>query len=156
MAPSPAGTAFCMAAPRAFTARNPSAKESVPAMTCALHSPREWPAASAGSTPCAASTRAAATLTAIMAGCVFSVRRKSSSGPSKHSFDSGKPRAASASAKVSAATGNRSARSRPMPTACEPCPGKRKAILFDIALKFYRAGRMARPKHVRAGMKKAC
>ena len=86
MAPSPAGTAFCMAAPRAFTARTASAKESVPAMTCADHSPSEWPAASAGATPCSARTRAAATLTVMMAGCVFSVSRRSSSGPSKHSL----------------------------------------------------------------------
>jgi hypothetical protein len=46
------------------------------AATCADHSPSEWPAASAGSTPCSASTRAAATLTVMMAGCVFSVRRR--------------------------------------------------------------------------------
>jgi len=78
-------------------------------------------------------TAAAATLTAMMAGCVFSVRRRVSSGPSKQSFESGNPSAASASAKVSAATGNRSASSRPMPTACEPCPGKRKAIFVDIS-----------------------
>ena len=92
-------------APRAFTARTASAKESVPATTCADHSPSEWPAASAGSTPCSASTRAAATLTVMMAGCVFSVSRRSSSGPSKQSCESGKPSAASASAKVCSGNG---------------------------------------------------
>src|ERR1039458_5589835 len=138
MAPWPAGTANCMARPRDLTARTASAKLNVPAATWADHSPSECPAARAGSTPCAASTRQAATLTVRMAGWVFSVRRRSSSGPSKINFEIGKPSASSASAKVWAAMGKRSARSRPMPTACEPCPGKRKAILVDIPERFYR------------------
>src|SRR5581483_7286573 len=40
-----------------------------------------------------------------------------------------KPRASSASSKVCLATGNFSARSRPMPAYCEFCPGKRNARL---------------------------
>ena len=45
------------------------------------------------------------------------------------------PQASSASAKVCAATGKRSARSRPMPTDCEPCPGKRNAIFLVMTLR---------------------
>ena len=76
--------------PRAFTDRTASAKLNVPAATCADHSPSECPAANAGSIPCSASTRAAATLTVKIAGCVFSVSRRSSSGPSKQSLESAK------------------------------------------------------------------
>src|SRR5580658_5282281 len=85
--------------------------------------------------PCSASTRQAATLTVRMAGCVFSVSFRSSSGPSKMILERSKPRASSASAKVCAAMRKRSARSRPMPTDCEPWPGKRKASLVDISVR---------------------
>ena len=112
--------------------RTASAKLSVPAATCADHSPSECPAAMAGCTPCSASTRQAATLTVMMAGWVFSVSRKSSSGPSKHSFEIANPRPHRPRQTSSAATVKRSASSRPMPTVCEPCPGKRKAILVFI------------------------
>ena len=44
----------------------------------------------------------------------------------------GSPRAASAAAKTAAAAGEDAARSRPMPTDCEPWPGNTKAI-DDIA-----------------------
>ena len=67
-------------------------------------------------------------LTARIAGCVFSVSVSRSSGPSKHSRLSGSPSAASASAKVSRHTGNASASAWPMPTFCDPCPGKMNAI----------------------------
>ena len=132
MAPSPAGTAACIERPRAFTARTASGKVSVRAATCADHSPSECPAARAGVIPCSASTRQTATLTVRMAGWVFSVRRSSSSGPSRKMRLRGNPRASSASANVVAATGKASARERPMPTVCEPWPGNRKAIFFVV------------------------
>ena len=67
-------------------------------------------------------------LTARIAGCVFSVSVSRSSGPSKQMRLSGSPSAASASSNVSRQIGNASASAWPMPTFCEPCPGKRKAI----------------------------
>ena len=48
MAPSPTGTASCMYCPRRLTVRRASAKDSVPAATCAAYSPRLWPAANDG------------------------------------------------------------------------------------------------------------
>ena len=75
-----------------------------------------------------ATSRHAATLTARIAGCVFSVRVSRSSGPSKQRRLSGSPSAASASANVSRQIGNASASAFPMPTLCDPCPGKTKAI----------------------------
>ena len=74
-------------------------------------------------------SRATATLTARIAGCVFSVSSSRSSGPSKHSVLSGSPSAASASANVSRQIGNASASARPMPTFCAPCPGNTNAII---------------------------
>jgi len=43
-----------------------------------------------------------------IAGCWISVRRRSSSGPSKQSFDKAKPSAASAASKVDRAAGEAS------------------------------------------------
>jgi hypothetical protein len=60
---------------------------------------------------------------------VFSVRFKSSSGPSKQSFESEKPSASSASSNTARAVGYCSARRRPIPADWEPCPGKRKAVI---------------------------
>ena len=61
------------------------------------------------------------------AGWAFSVRSSRSAGPSQASALSGSPRAASAAANTAAAAGEDAARSRPMPTACEPWPGKTNA-----------------------------
>ncbi len=80
--------------------------------------------------PRSESTTAAATLAVRMAGWVFAVSPSSSSGPSKQSFESRKPSASSARLQTAAAAGEDSAKARPMPTACEPCPGKRKAIFI--------------------------
>ncbi len=49
--------------------------------------------------------------------------------PLENQLESGKASASSASAKVCAPAGKLSARLRPIPTACEPWPGKRKASL---------------------------
>jgi len=72
-----------------FYGANRIGKAEVPAATWADHSPSECPAARAGCTPCSASTRHAATLTVKMAGWVFSVSFRSSSGPSKSVLKSG-------------------------------------------------------------------
>src|ERR1041385_3072412 len=64
-----------------------------------------------------------------IAGWVFSVSFSSSSGPEKHSRASGARRDSSASEKVSGAAAKRSQNSFPIPTYCEPWPGKTKASL---------------------------
>src|SRR5262245_9381604 len=69
----------------------------------------------------------AATLAVRTAGCVFAVSVSSVSGPSPHRRESEKPSASSASCQTAAALLNACARATPIPTACEPCPGKRKA-----------------------------
>ena len=128
MAPVPTGTASCMNSPRRRTRRTASAKPSAPPTTSAEYSPRLWPAARSGVTPRSARAAAAATLAVSTAGWVLAVRASSSAGPSKQRRESGKPSAASASAHTARAPGEASARARPIPTSCEPWPGKRKAI----------------------------
>ncbi len=66
-------------------------------------------------------------LVARIAGCALTVRSSSSAGPSAISRDSGKPIAASARSMTAAAAGERSSRAAPIPTYCEPWPGKTKA-----------------------------
>ena len=127
IAPVPTGTASCMNSPRRRTRRTASPKRSAPATTSAEYSPRLWPAARAGVTPRSARAAAAATLVVSTAGWVFAVRARSAAGPSKQSVEREKPRAVSASAQTAAAPGERSASARPIPTSCEPWPGKRKA-----------------------------
>ena len=62
IAPTPSGTAACMASARKRTSLIASAKPSAPAATSAAYSPRLWPASSAGAAPPAAChTRQAAT-----------------------------------------------------------------------------------------------
>jgi len=98
------------------------------AATWAEYSPRLCPATNEGNSPCAASTRYAATLAARMPGCWISVNRSCSSGPSHTISLSARPpaaaaarsNAASASANAAPASGNASASALPMPTACDP------------------------------------
>jgi len=52
--------------------------------------------------------------------------------PFEDQFGKRKPSASSASAKVCAATGKRSQSSRPMPTACDPCPEKEKRSWWTL------------------------
>ena len=61
-----------------------------------------------------------------IAGCAYSVSTSRSSGPSKHKRESAIPSRSSASANVRRATGKASAKSRPIPTRCDPWPGKRQ------------------------------
>ena len=88
MAPTPTGTAFCMARPRIRNSRAASAIESDCAAASAEYSPSEWPATKAASRArfkpaSASSTRMAASETAINAGWAFSVSVSVSAGPSK-------------------------------------------------------------------------
>ena len=130
MAPVPTGTASCMNSPRLRTSRTASAKPSAPETTRAEYSPRLCPAQRSGLIPRSVSTAAAATLAVRMAGWVLAVSASSSAGPSKQSRESGKPTASSALRHTAAAAGEASARRLPMPTDCEPCPGKRNAIFI--------------------------
>ena len=70
---------------------------------------------------------------ATIAGWVFAVSWSSSSGPSKQSPDSEKPRVSSASSKTARASGKAAASARPMPTRCEPWPGKTYATALKNA-----------------------
>ena len=117
IAPTPTGTASCMYLPRLRTVRTASAKLIVPAETCAEYSPRLCPATKLGFKPFSFRTRQAATEVVRIAGCVISVRRSCSSGPSKHNRESLIPSASSASSNVCRVTGYFSASSLPMPTA---------------------------------------
>ena len=71
-------------------------------------------------------------LTAISAGCVFSVSVRSSAGPSRTMRDRFMPSASSTSSSVSRAIGNAASSASPIPTAWEPCPGNAKAIVITI------------------------
>src|SRR3569623_2327644 len=68
-----------------------------------------------------------------MANCECAVSGNCSSGPSKHSFDSAKPRVASASSKTARASGEASYRALPIPLFCDPCPGTKQASLCAVA-----------------------
>ena len=131
MAPSPTGTARCIASPRRRSSRAVSASVSAPAAASAEYSPSEWPATkpafSTGTPNSRSSVRETARLMAISAGWVFSVRVRVSIGPSRISFESFSPSASSTSSNTSRAVAKASARSAPMPTAWLPCPGKMKA-----------------------------
>ncbi len=78
------------------------------------------------------------------AGWAFSVRLRSSSGPSHASRVMGSPRASSAAANTAAAAGEASARVRPIPTDWLPWPGNTSAIWL-ISAEAYE------PERVRGG-----
>ena len=73
--------------------------------------------------------RSRAMLVVRMAGCWISVRRNSSSGPSKQIRERGNPSVASAVSKVERAAGDASQASFPIPTSWDPWPGKRSASI---------------------------
>ena len=134
MAPSPTGTARCMASPRRFSSRAAAARSNVPAAASAEYSPREWPATNAAraprsSPPSRSSVRSTAMLVAISAGCAFSVRTSSSSGPSNISRVRFCLSASSTSSRTSRAASDASHTALAMPTAWEPCPGNTNACL---------------------------
>ena len=87
MAPTPTGTAFCIACPRVRSSRAVSAMVKAPAAASAEYSPSEWPATNCASRlrsrpASASSTRRVASETAISAGWAFSVSVSVSAGPS--------------------------------------------------------------------------
>jgi hypothetical protein len=136
IAPSPSGTAACMASPRRRQRRTASSSPSAPAATSALYSPSEWPAANEGRGSSGTASRSAsstATLVVTMAGWVFAVCVSASLGPSKQSGEmapepSSRVRARSARSNTARARGEASSTLLPMPTSCVPCPGNSQAI----------------------------
>src|SRR4051794_34034702 len=129
IAPAPAGTASCMASPRKRTSLMASSSLSAEEATSALYSPSEWPAALAGSGSFVVSFNAAsaAMLVARIAGWVLRVSVSSASGPSKQIALMLSPSARSARSNTSREEENAIARSFPIPTNCDPCPGKHQA-----------------------------
>src|SRR5215471_5797453 len=89
-----------------------------------------------------------------IAGWVFSVNLRSSSGPSKHNREMGKSKAASASSKAARAVGNFSATSRPIPAYCAPWPGKTNAIFIIrvAARELSRPRRLCDPEFIELGL----
>ena len=128
IAPTPTGTACCIAWPRSFSSFAVVARSNVPAAHNAEYSPRLWPATKlATSGRGNASVRNTASELAMIAGCAFSVSLSSSSGPSLISRNRFWPSASSTSANTSFAARLASANAAPMPTAWLPCPGKMNA-----------------------------
>ena len=107
---------------------------SAPAAQSAEYSPSEWPATNLASRdrsrPASfSSTRTAASETAISAGWALAVRVSSASGPLEdHAGYSDCASAASTSSNTARASRKLSASALPMPTVCDPCPGKMKAV----------------------------
>ncbi len=92
MAPSPGGTASCMACARKRTSGTASRNASAPEATSAEYSPRLCPASSAGTLPPAAChARHTATAAVSITGCVLTVRSRASSGPCETSAHRSSP-----------------------------------------------------------------
>mmetsp|Transcript_9440 Transcript_9440/g.15675 ORF Transcript_9440/g.15675 Transcript_9440/m.15675 type:complete len:265 (-) Transcript_9440:90-884(-) len=108
IAPTPTGTASCIAVPRMRSKRAVSAMLRTPAAQSAEYSPSEWPAtkdARSMPTPSASSARIAAIDVAIIAGCAFWVSVSVSRSPSQIRSLSFSPSAASTSSKTARAAG---------------------------------------------------
>ena len=121
-----------MARPRRRNSRAASDASKARAAAKALYSPNECPATSTAMSsirrpPSRSSTRSTASDIAIRAGWAFWVRVSSSAGPSNISLDRLCLRVSSTSSNTSRAGAKAAARSRPMPTAWLPWPGKTKA-----------------------------
>ena len=135
IAPSPTGTAACIASPRVRSSLAVVARSNAPAAHSAEYSPRLCPAATCAALPrstpqSAVSTRYTASACAMIAGWAFSVSFNSSSGPSRISRARFCPSASSTKSNVSRAVRVASASAAPMPTAWLPCPGKMKARIY--------------------------
>jgi hypothetical protein len=149
MAPTPTGTAFCMARPRVRSSRAVSLMLRLEAAASAEYSPSECPATNAASAATekpasVSSTRRVASETAINAGWAFSVSCRVSAGPSQIMVVSRCPSAASTSSKTVRAARKASAKALPMPTAWEPCPGKVNAAVIntpEVSWKSLKLGR---------------
>ena len=132
MLPGARSPASFISHPRSRTIFTPSSKLSAPAAHRALNSPRLCPATKAGAStsPDSSMVASAAMLCVKIAGCVLKVSPSAVSGPSKHNCVRPKPSAASARSKMPLATGRRRARSLPIPTNCDPWPGKTYAVVM--------------------------
>ncbi len=101
MAPTPTGTASCIAWPRIRNRRAVSASSSEPTAQSAEYSPNEWPATKSAMSsiamPSASNARSAAIEVAISAGWAFLVRVSSSMLPSQIRVESFSSRASSTS-----------------------------------------------------------
>ena len=73
-----------------------------------------------------------ATEAVVSAGCVISVWSRRSCGPERQSSSRSDPNASEASANTAAAAVELSAKATPMPTVCEPWPGKQKAVFMRV------------------------
>jgi hypothetical protein len=132
MAPWPGGTASCMARPRALTARTASAKERFRrprGPTTRPASARRPAPAQRRAGPARAGGYADRQNGRLGVFGELEVFRR----PLEDQLGEREAEGLVGLGKGLAATGKRSASSRPMPTACEPCPGKRKAIFLDIS-----------------------
>ena len=106
IAPTPTGTACCIAWARKRTSGAACASVSTPEATSAEYSPSEWPATSAGLAPPSASqARQAATPATSITGCVLVVRANASFGPSWIRRATSSSSASDASRSVSATAG---------------------------------------------------
>ena len=136
IAPSPTGTAFCIAWPRSFSSRAASASCRAPAAARAEYSPSEWPATMA--------RQAGERLAAVLLQHAHDGDADAPSAPAGRSRSgSGRVRALRASASTDSASAPRRPPGRrrgrwkgpgqvaPMPTAWDPCPGKTKARLMS-------------------------
>jgi hypothetical protein len=136
MAPSRPAPLACIRRPRSRTRRIPSGSDNALAATIAEYWPIECPAWKRGLgrvMPKADARSCTATRYAIdvasRAGCAFTVRFSRSSGPSKARLEMDSPRASSAAANTAAAASDAAATARPIPTVCDPWPGKTRAKL---------------------------
>jgi hypothetical protein len=123
-----------MASARAFTTLKPSSNDIAPAKTSAVYSPKLKPAhlaqfaIAAGSSTRSFSTAASPDRNS--AGCAKTVSSSFSFGPLTHKSSKSYPRISAALSHISLTAGKDETLFS-IPTACEPWPGKRNAILED-------------------------
>ena len=110
IAPSPFGTAACIALPLSWSKKIALSKSNDPEHTKAVYSPKECPAKYFASPKFKLyflfKTLYIETPTVIMAGCAFCVNLSSSSGPLRMISDNEKPNVLSAVAKISLTKSN--------------------------------------------------
>ncbi|MNW53273.1 hypothetical protein D3C74_308300 [compost metagenome] len=125
MQPASGVIASCISSPRLRTILTASAKSIAPAHVSAVISPKLCPAIKSGLIICLSCiTRNIATLVVKIAGWALYVNVKSAWSLSKHSFFRSSDNASLASSNTSNAILESSHSCFPMPTYCEPCPGK--------------------------------
>ena len=137
----PTGTASCMYWPRRRTVRTASASESAPAATSAEYSPRLWPATQSGRTPRATSGAQRGDARGQDRGLRVRGELQLGLGPLE-----AQPREREAEGRVGlvedlAALREGLGSARPIPTCCEPWPGKTNATLMRVAASACALGR---------------